>query len=136
MVPAELVQAALARLAPRAAARGLAVSCDVHDAPVQAHWDRQRIEQLLSNLLENSLRYTDAPGRVRLSLSRQGAAARLTLDDSAPGVPAAELPRLFDPLYRADASRSRALGGSGLGLAICRAIVSSHGGQVEAAASA
>ena len=135
----QLAHDAVVRVADRARAAGIDVVCD---APADAGpagavcWDRQRIEQLLSNLLENSLRYTDAPGRMRLSVSAPAAGQMaLTLDDSAPGVPAADLPRLFDPLYRADPSRSRRSGGSGLGLAICRAIVRSHGGHIEAGPS-
>ena len=134
--PAALLQDALDRLQPRAQAAGLQLGLDAAGAPPLAHWDAQRIGQLLANLLENSLRYTDAPGRIALQL-RPGAAglAVLTVDDSAPGVPAADHARLFEPLYRADASRSRRLGGSGLGLAICRAIARSHGGHIEAGAS-
>jgi two-component system sensor histidine kinase BaeS len=136
---AALVREAAARVAARAAAAGLALTCDVNaaiDTGLAAEWDRQRIEQLLANVLENSLRYTNAPGTIRLALATGPGQALITLDDSAPGVPAGEMPRLFDPLYRADPSRSRLSGGSGLGLAICRAIVRSHGGRIEAAASA
>jgi two-component system sensor histidine kinase BaeS len=60
---------------------------------------------------------------------------RIDFDDTAPGVPAADLPRLFERLYRVDASRSRATGGAGLGLAIARNIVAAHGGSISAAAS-
>jgi len=131
---AALVRDAAARVAPRAAAAGLALKCDVPATALPVQWDRQRIEQLLDNLLENSLRYTDAPGCLRLALAG-GDPLTLTLDDSAPGVAASDLPRLFEPLFRADASRSRQSGGSGLGLAICRAIVRSHGGRIAAGPS-
>jgi two-component system sensor histidine kinase BaeS len=134
--PAALLRDAVGRTEPRALAAGLRLDVDTGQAPQLAHWDTQRIGQLLSNLLENSLRYTDAPGRISLQLRAAGLDHTvLSVDDSAPGVPAADQARLFEPLYRADASRSRRLGGSGLGLAICRAIVRSHGGQIEAGAS-
>jgi two-component system sensor histidine kinase BaeS len=134
--PASLLRDAVARVAPRAQAAGLQLDVDTAHAPPQALWDAQRLGQLLSNLLENSLRYTDAPGRITLQWRADAPGhAVLSADDSAPGVPAADHPRLFEPLYRADPSRSRRLGGSGLGLAICRAIVSSHGGQIEAGPS-
>ena len=134
--PAALLRDALARVQPRAQATGLQLDLDDTGAPALAHWDPQRIGQLLSNLLENSLRYTDAPGRIALQLRPGGAdQAVLCVDDTAPGVPADDHAHLFEPLYRADASRSRRLGGSGLGLAICRAIVRSHGGHIEASAS-
>lgn len=59
----------------------------------------------------------------------------LRFDDSAPGVAADELPRLFERLFRTEGSRSRALGGSGLGLSICRATIEAHGGEIDASAS-
>lgn len=131
-----LVSEAAARLAPRAQAVGLALDCAVPAEPVHADWDRQRIGQLLTNLMENSLQYTDAPGRLRLTLQvAQARTATLVVEDSAPGVPPEGLTRLFEPLYRADPSRSRQSGGSGLGLAICRAIVRSHGGSIDAGPS-
>ena len=135
--PAALLRDAVGRVELRALAAGLRLDVDTDNAPQMAHWDTQRIGQLLSNLLENSLRYTDAPGRITLQLRAGGPdEAVLSVDDSAPGVTAADHARLFEPLYRADASRSRRLGGSGLGLSICRAIVRSHGGHIEAGASA
>ena len=136
VAPAALLRDAVTRVQPRADAAGLVLSVDDTAAPAHAQWDPQRIGQLLSNLLENSLRYTDAPGRiaVQFQATTHGQVA-FTVDDSAPGVPATEHERLFEPLYRADASRSRRLGGSGLGLAICRAIVRSHGGHISAGAS-
>ncbi|RYF63242.1 MAG: two-component sensor histidine kinase, partial [Comamonadaceae bacterium] len=87
-----------------------------------------------------SLRYTDAGGALRIAaLEVQSAGGapmlRVQLDDSAPGVAAHELPRIFERLYRADTSRNRDHGGSGLGLAICRAIVLAHGGTLTAEAS-
>jgi two-component system sensor histidine kinase BaeS len=73
--------------------------------------------------LENSLRYTDKPGRIEVTLKETAGRVALSVSDSAPGVPAEDLSRLFEPLYRADAVRSRHTGGSGLGLAIAQAIV-------------
>ena len=103
-----------------------------------------QLHQVLGNMFENNLRYTDAPGSVAISAQVQqtgtGAARQrwieLHIDDSAPGVPAADLPRIFERFYRVEASRNRASGGSGLGLAICKSIVQAHGGQLQAQASA
>lgn len=94
--------------------------------------DIKRIDQLLQNLLENSLAYTDVPGRVAIALSRTEVAARLTIDDTAPSVNDSDCEQLFDPLYRQEASRSRRTGGAGLGLAVCRNIVTAHGGSITA----
>jgi two-component system, OmpR family, sensor histidine kinase BaeS len=134
---APFVQQLVARFEGRAVSAGLALTADVGSGVAQpVRWDRARIEQLLVNLIENSLRYTDAPGRVALSLVRDDERIVIDIHDSAPSVPAADLPRLFEPLYRADAARSRHRGGSGLGLAICDAIARSHGGGIAAGMSA
>jgi two-component system sensor histidine kinase BaeS len=108
------------------------------DAPAATfvRGDARRLGQLLDNLLGNARRYTDAPGRVQLRVARRGDNAILSVDDSAPGVPPEHLPHLFERLYRVDASRHRATGGAGLGLAICRAIMTAHGGTIDAQPSA
>lgn len=132
VAPVELLQGAVARLAPRAQAQGLVLEAPLPPALPAARWDGERVSQLLANLLENSLRYTSAPGRVQVTARSLGAAIEIRVEDTPPGVPDGELERLFDPLYRADASRSRAAGGSGLGLAIAKAIAQAHGGRLRA----
>ena len=94
--------------------------------------DPARFVQLLKNLLLNSLRYTDPGGDVCVSVSVGPRGWQLDIQDSLPGVPAEALPHLFERLYRVDESRSRQSGGAGLGLALCRAIVTAHGGTIEA----
>lgn len=94
--------------------------------------DRERLHQLFSNLLGNSLKYTDPGGRLVVRVRCGGGAATVDFEDSAPGVPEEEMEKLFDRLYRVDSSRSRASGGTGLGLAICRNIAEAHGGTVTA----
>lgn len=134
---AAFIRQLVPRLQARAADKGLQLSVEIEiEAPLPVRWDSRRIEQLLGNVLENSLRYTDARGRVVLALQRHGEQVCIVIDDSAPDVPAADLPRLFEPLFRADAARTRHQGGSGLGLAICDTIVRSHGGRIHAAPSA
>jgi two-component system sensor histidine kinase BaeS len=124
------------RFERRANALGLSLeTATPAEAALPVYWDARRMEQVLSNLLENSLCYTDAPGRIRLTLQRQPEWVCLLVEDSKPGVPAEVLGRLFDPLYRSDAARLRHRGGSGLGLAICAALVRAHAGQITAAAS-
>ncbi len=105
------------------------------DGPVPVHADGQRLAQLIDNLLQNSLRYTDPGGRLEVRTERGDDVARLRWEDSAPGVPASDLPHLFDPLYRVDDSRRRETGGSGLGLAIVGRIAEGHGGRVRASSS-
>jgi two-component system sensor histidine kinase BaeS len=132
VAPAALLQVAIDRVASRAKALGLSIEADLPAVLPAAHWDAVRILQLLANLLENSLRYTEAPGRVLVTARTLGAAVEVRLDDTPPGVPEGDLGRLFDPLYRADPSRSRAFGGAGLGLAIAKAIAQEHGGRLRA----
>jgi two-component system sensor histidine kinase BaeS len=100
--------------------------------PITIIGDADRLRQLFSNLVENTLRYADAPGI--LKIGQECAANRLILffEDSGPGVPEGALDRLFDRLYRVDRSRSRAQGGSGLGLSICKSIVNALGGEIRA----
>jgi two-component system sensor histidine kinase BaeS len=98
--------------------------------------DETRLAQVFANLLQNSLRYTDAPGTIAITLRREIDRVLVEWEDSAPGVPRADLSRLTDRLYRVEGSRNRASGGSGLGLAIAKAIVEGHGGTLTATASA
>jgi two-component system, OmpR family, sensor histidine kinase BaeS len=100
--------------------------------PVTIYADENRLHQLFSNLIENSLRYTNAGGCLRIECSAAGGALTIELMDSAPGVDEKNLPRLFERFYRVEASRNRASGGAGLGLAICRAIVEAHDGAIAA----
>jgi two-component system, OmpR family, sensor histidine kinase BaeS len=103
--------------------------------PLMVHADADRLGQLISNLVENSMRYTDVPGRIEVRCGKAGGKAMLELSDSAPGIPAEHLPRMFERFFRLDPSRSRVSGGAGLGLAICRNIVEAHDGTIEASAS-
>jgi len=136
----ELLREALRRFGSRAAERGIALELELADDPLPVHWDVARIGQLCANLLENALRYTDTPGRVRARLRLEtgrvpadgGSLVCLSIDDTPPGVTDEQLESLFEPLYRTDAARSRTAGGSGLGLAICAAIVRAHGGRIAA----
>ncbi|NHZ79315.1 hypothetical protein F2P44_08500 [Massilia sp. CCM 8695] len=134
---AELCGEVAAAFAPRLASHPLRYSlADTLPAGCVAQGDRQRLGQVLANLLGNSLRYTDAGGQLRVALALEGQQIVIRVEDSAPGVPDAALGRLFERFYRVDESRSRASGGSGLGLAICEAIVAGHGGRMQASHSA
>ncbi|MCM2972008.1 ATP-binding protein [Larsenimonas suaedae] len=91
-----------------------------------------RLRQLWNNLLENTLFYTDAPGRLEVTLTQRGPCALVTWEDSAPGVPTEAHERLTERLYRVETSRSRRLGGSGLGLSIAAALIDLHHGRMWA----
>ncbi len=97
--------------------------------------DTKRLKQLFGNLLKNTLRYTDAPGTLEVIEELGRNHVRLHFKDSAPGVAPEALKKLFERLYRVEASRNRALGGAGLGLSICHNIVTAHDGTISAAKS-
>lgn len=133
------VQRILARLADRIRKAGLELDAPAGPGAIPVRWDFGRIEQVLVNLVENSLRYTAAPGQLRVTWSLADQRVTLRVEDTAPGVDAGDLDQLFEPLFRADRSRQRTRGeggGSGLGLAICKAIVQAHGGTIRAEPSA
>jgi signal transduction histidine kinase len=91
--------------------------------------DRNRLRQVLANLLDNAIKYTPHGGRVEIRASRDDRAAVVEVKDTGPGIPPDELPRIWDRLYRGDKSRSTR--GLGLGLSLVKAIVQAHGGQVS-----
>jgi two-component system OmpR family sensor kinase len=95
--------------------------------------DVDRLQQVVLNLVDNASRIVGEGGHVRVDLTAEGDRAVLSVIDDGPGIPDEDLPRLFDRFYRADSSRTRTSGGAGLGLAIVRAIVTAHGGRIEAA---
>jgi two-component system sensor histidine kinase BaeS len=132
------IRPVLERYRSRAQAAGLALEWQLPSPDLEVRADPGRIAQVLVNLLENSVRYTDRGGAIRVTLAGSGAAALLTVDDSAPGVAQGTYRQLFERLYREDSSRQRkdgAASGSGLGLAICKALVAAHGGTIEACPS-
>jgi two-component system sensor histidine kinase BaeS len=131
---AELLREVIQAQASAFAKAGLQVATELPgSALVRA--DAGRALQLFANLAANSCRYTDAGGQVRVSLRDHATCWRICWEDSAPGVPTDALARLFDPLFRVDASRSRAAGGAGLGLAIARRIAEAHAATIVAEAS-
>jgi two-component system OmpR family sensor kinase len=95
--------------------------------------DIDRLQQVVLNLIDNASRIVGKGGHVVVELTAEGDRAVLSVIDDGPGIPEADLPRLFDRFYRAEPSRTRASGGAGLGLAIVRAIITAHGGRIEAA---
>jgi two-component system sensor histidine kinase BaeS len=114
--------------------QGLELKLDLQPSVMTA--DGERLAQLFANLLQNSIRYTDAPGTIAVRVRSTDGCIRIDWEDSAPGVPTEDLPRLTERLYRVEGSRSRSGGGSGLGLAIVNALVQGHGGTLETSASA
>ena len=143
--PLALLAEAVTSMTDRFSAARIAIHADAVMAAAQSDrqptvaGDARQLHQVFLNLLENTLRYTDAGGQWRATYQtvQEGdrRCLRLVLEDSAPGLTVPELNRLFDRLYRGESSRHRDSGGSGLGLAICRNLVQAHGGRIAAAPS-
>jgi signal transduction histidine kinase len=101
--------------------------------PVSIYADPGLIKQVLRILMDNSLKYSPAEGRVYLRVSGSGEQVRVTVQDEGMGIPPDGIPHIFDRFYRTDLSRDRKTGGTGLGLSIAKWIVERHGGWFEVA---
>src|SRR5262249_59647141 len=101
-------------------------------AGVTARADRDLLDRMVSNLVDNAVRHSPPGGRVVISWRRQNGWLTLEVSDAGPGIAETDLPHLFEPLYRGDASRNSDTGGVGLGLAIARQLVEAHGGSIRA----
>jgi signal transduction histidine kinase len=115
---------------PPAEARGLTIETDVPDQPATAEVDPERIGQVLRNLLSNAITHTPEGGRITVELKDEGRELRVTVADTGTGIPADDLPYVFERFYRVDRSRVRATGGAGLGLTIAKRLVEAHGGTI------
>jgi signal transduction histidine kinase len=114
---------------PRLKERSLEASVSDRGA-VPAWADRRAVDQVLSNLLDNALKYTDPGGRITVGIEAQPEVVRVSVSDSGIGISAEHRPRIFERFYRVDTARSRALGGTGLGLSIVRHLVQAMDGEV------
>ncbi len=118
---------------PAFMARSIRLQQDLAENCPRALVDPGRIEQIITNLMDNALQHTPEGGRVTLSLACGSEEFILTVHDNGPGIPEEDLPHIFERFYRADKSRSRSEGHTGLGLSIARRIAEAHGGRLEAA---
>ncbi|WP_129126555.1 two-component system histidine kinase PnpS [Geomonas oryzae] len=127
----EAVERALLLVAQRGEEKGITLTC------LEGTWspvvlaDRARLEQVLINLLDNAIKYSERGGTVSVDAKAEGKLVRILVRDSGIGIPEQDLPRLFERFYRVDAARSRDNGGTGLGLSIVKHIVQAHGGTVS-----
>ena len=93
--------------------------------------DRHRLKQLLLNLTDNAIKYSEPKGRIAIGLSRHNGTAELLISNTGPGIPAEKLPRVFDRFYRGDPAHNSAVEGCGLGLSIAQWVVNAHGGTIQ-----
>ena len=125
----EPVERQVAALRERASRAGLSLAVEAPEA-LAVRADRARIEQVIANLLDNAIKYTERGG-VRVRLGGDAERAWCEVIDTGAGIPEDDQPRVFERFYRVDKARSRGAGGTGLGLAIVKHIVSLHGGEVS-----
>jgi len=115
----------------KAQEKGVELRVDVPDNIPPVFVDTQRIRQVLSNLIDNALRYTPSGGLIEITTRFDDQQIWVRVRDTGPGIAPEDLPRVFDRFYRADKSRTRAGGGSGLGLTIAKQLVEAHGGEIR-----
>ncbi len=128
----DLVDEACGKLAARADEKGVSLGYREGSPVPPVRADRDRILQVLVNLITNAVDYTPDGGQVRVVWGREGQRARVAVVDDGIGIPAADVERIFERFYRVEKGRARDSGGTGLGLAIAREIVESHGGEMRA----
>jgi signal transduction histidine kinase len=122
-------------LLPAMSDKELELSVELPEEPARAFIDSDRMQQVLHNLLENAIRYTEPGGKVRVRLTSSPSEARIEVSDTGIGIPEANLPYVFERFFRSDRARRAHPGGSGLGLSIVRWIVEAHKGKVEVVSS-
>jgi signal transduction histidine kinase len=126
----EIVKTAVQKVKLKAGNKQLSLQTDLHDPIPLIHGDHKRMEQVLLNLLENAIRYTEK-GSVVVRLAKQKEATILSVSDTGIGIPKDELPYIFERFYRVEKSRTREYGGTGLGLSIVKKYVDMQGGTVQ-----
>ncbi|TMC73188.1 MAG: HAMP domain-containing histidine kinase [Chloroflexi bacterium] len=125
------IAAALDLYAAAAERRGLRVELNV-PAPIVARADSDHLAQIIANLLQNAVQYTPEGGRITVAARRRDTDVLVTVSNTGPGIPADDLPHVFERFYRVEKSRDRATGGAGIGLAIVKTLVERAGGRVGA----
>ena len=119
------------RLLPLARENGIEINLEMKDE-ITIVGDTVKLQQVLYNVIDNAIKYTPRGGEVETTLHRSGKKAIIRIADTGIGIPAADLPHIFDRFYRVDKARSRATGGTGLGLSIVKQTLQQHGGNITA----
>jgi len=126
----ELVRSMVDGLKKQARDKGIEIVLDIEDGVPGVVADKGRVEQVMINLLDNAIKYTPGGGRLDVSVCVKAGEAIVEVRDTGIGIPASDMPRIFERFYRVDKARSRELGGTGLGLAIAKHIIQSLSGRV------
>lgn len=126
-----LVEEQMKRLLPLARENGIEMDLEAREEIIISG-DSLKLQQVIYNVIDNAIKYTPRGGEVHVSLTRGSRKAVIRIADTGCGIPAKDLPHIFERFYRVDKARSRATGGTGLGLSIVKQIVTQHGGSIDA----
>ncbi len=126
----ELCENLASRFQPQADSKAVRITSSCGPTRLTSRGDKERLQQILDNLMHNALRYTPENGMIAVSLQRQGNSAIFSVHNNGPSIPTEVLEHLFERFYRGDKARDRASGGTGLGLAIARKLAEAHGGTL------
>ena len=126
----DLISDTLESMSAQATTRNLSLSGSVDEEIGPVRMDMKRVQRVLYNLVQNSIRHTPPDGSILISASDNGEEIQVEVSDNGSGVLQSDLPHLFERSYRADPSRSRTSGGAGLGLSTAKGIVEAHGGRI------
>ncbi|MEK7773747.1 MAG: ATP-binding protein [Deltaproteobacteria bacterium] len=126
----DIIQATTKGFEKQARDKGITISSRIPDGLQRASGDKDRLEQVLVNLLDNAIKYTQSGGHVSVAASSGNGTVRVDVTDTGIGIPAGDIARIFERFYRVDKARSRELGGTGLGLAIVKHIIQGHNGRL------
>jgi two-component system phosphate regulon sensor histidine kinase PhoR len=129
---ADAVASCIERHRRRAEAKQMTIELIPSAEPSSVWADAEALEQILDNLVDNAIKYTQAGGMVRVRWKTDGEAVAVSVEDNGPGIPDRDLNRIFERFYRVDKARSRELGGTGLGLSIVKHLAQTMGGSVKA----
>jgi signal transduction histidine kinase len=127
----QLIDQSIKAAQARVIEKGLDISVDAPGDFPPVNIDYDRISQVLRNLLSNAIKHTGHGGQISISARLQDQWVKISVADNGEGIPAEDLPNMFERFYRVDKSRARNGGGSGLGLTIAKRLVEAHGGTIE-----
>lgn len=127
---AELIDETVAAMTPQARAKRVAVRAELHQPLAPARADREKLQRVLFNLIQNAIRHTPADGSVTVRAEHSPAGVEIQVADTGHGIDTADRARVFEAFYRAGPDKSRSTPGAGLGLAISRSIIEAHGGRI------
>ncbi|MGI6698780.1 MAG: ATP-binding protein [Christensenellales bacterium] len=130
MFLSDVVEDAAHRLRMLADKKSQTLNLELHEMG-EIYADKARIDQVVYNLMENAVKYTQEGGTITVTLTKQGREAQLTIEDNGPGIPEDNLTHVFERFYRVDKARGRESGGTGLGLAIAQQMINLHSGTIQ-----